>query len=152
MRRVDPVTGEKINKIRRSYEGKVNIKESKGDGKIKSKELRVEGKNRAVNTPGQWIPQLMNIPEDDWRATNVLGKGIKSTANSKAFQDKLLLALQMAPGKLPSSQEQKFRTIIAADQSTPRMSKPKGAPTGVPQKPTVNPHPHSAAPSPYPSL
>jgi len=106
VRRVDPRTGEKINKLRKSYEGKV-------------KDLRLAGRNKAVTAPGQWIPNLLLVPDDDWHATRVLGKEIEKGLD-EAFAAKLARAMSLAPGKLPERETEHWRNILATDDPVAR--------------------------------
>ena len=107
VRRVDPTTGEKINKIRKSYEGKV-------------KSLGVAGRNKAVSPPGQWLPHLIVVPEEDYRATRVIGKEIEKGL-SEDFLTKLTRAVQMAPGKLPDRESDKWKSLIGTEESQPQV-------------------------------
>jgi hypothetical protein len=108
VRRVDARTGEKINKLRKSYEGKV-------------KDLRLAGRNKAIPTPGQWIPNLLMIPDDDYMATRVLGKDIEKGLEED-YTAKLTRALSgVGPGKiLPERDAEMWRQILATDDSVPR--------------------------------
>jgi hypothetical protein len=103
VRRVDPRTGEKINKLRKSYEGKV-------------KDLRLAGRNKAVSAPGQWVPSLLGIPDDDYHATRVLGKEIEKGLEPA----KLARAMAIVPGKLPDREAEQWRQILATDDPAPR--------------------------------
>jgi hypothetical protein len=108
VRRVDPSTGEKINKIRKSYEGKV-------------KALSVAGRNRAISTPGQWVPQgLFRVPEDDYYAARVMGKEIEKGLADE-FMSKLDRAVQMAPGKLPEADAEKWKGLIGTEEPAPQV-------------------------------
>jgi Rox3 mediator complex subunit len=133
VRRVDPATGEKINKIRKSYEGKV-------------KALSVAGRNKAISTPGQWVPQgLFKVPEDDYRATRVLGKEIENGLTD-AFMAKLDRAIQMAPGKLPEREAEKWKALIGTEEPAPQVK----AKATVDAKDTVDAN-APQKPSPLPS-
>jgi len=123
VRRVDPHTGEKINKIRKSYEGKV-------------KDLRLAGRNKAVTAPGQWIPNLLMVPDDDYHATRVLGKEMEKGLDD-AFAAKLARAMNLVPGKLPDREAEQWRHILATDDPVPRpppkpaLAAPSVVPTAI---------------------
>ncbi len=123
MRRVDPHTGEKINKIRKSYEGK-------------AKDLRLAGRNKAVTAPGQWIPHLLTVPDEDYHATRVLGKEIEKGLDD-AFAAKLARAMSLVPGKLPDREAEQWRHILATDDPVPRpppkpaLAAPSVVPTAI---------------------
>jgi hypothetical protein len=123
VRRVDPRTGEKINKIRKSYEGK-------------AKDLRLAGRNKAVSAPGQWIPNLLMVPDDDYHATRVLGKEMEKGLDD-AFAAKLARAMSLVPGKLPDREAEQWRHILATDDPVPRpppkpaLAAPSVVPTAI---------------------
>jgi hypothetical protein len=127
VRRVDPTTGEKINKIRKSYEGKV-------------KSLGVAGRNKAVPTPGQWLPHLIVVPEEDYRATRVMGKEIEKGL-SEDFLTKLTRAVQMAPGKLPDRESDKWKSLIGTEEPQPQVK----AKVGLDGRPKAGPVQTAAA-------
>jgi hypothetical protein len=116
VRRTDPVTGEKINKLRKSYEGIV-------------KKLHLAGTNKPVVANGQWIdgtteaPGLLDIPEEQWEQESVRGKAIsqKSAADLLAKLDR---AMTMAPGRLDDSD--KWKKLLGDD-----VPKPKAAPVAT---------------------
>lgn len=134
--RRDPVTGEKINKLRKSYEGKV-------------KELGLAGKNKASEAKGDML-NILAVPDEEWRNQQVFGKEIPQALPSDLLA-KLDRAVQMAPGKLRTDAENRWRGVIAADDTT----KPKPGPEVAIKKPMQNaiaqaqlPGRPSAAPSP----
>jgi Rox3 mediator complex subunit len=104
VRRVDPVTGEKVNKIRKSYEGK-------------AKELRIAGRNKAIITPGEFS-NLLYVPDEDWHNTAVHGKELSRGLNLKQLQR----ACAILPGKLPDKEAEKWKAILATDE--PPAAKP----------------------------
>ena len=135
MARKDPVTGEKINKLRKSYEGKI-------------KELKIAGeKNKSNSKPGELLDELLYWPDEEWYSQKVHGKEME-TLLSEDMMQKLDKALQMAPGKMPKAQESKFRTMVGdgTDKSKPAINgpvKPIPAMQAKPGKTSL-----SAAPSP----
>ncbi|THC99043.1 hypothetical protein EYZ11_001439 [Aspergillus tanneri] len=91
--RMDPVTGEKINRLRKSYEGKL-------------KGLGLAGRNKPVkhdsNTPGGLLT-LTQWPEEEWQNQKVYGKPIKIADMDSELQ-KLQKAMHMEPGTLPDNE------------------------------------------------
>ncbi|QDS74338.1 hypothetical protein FKW77_004533 [Venturia effusa] len=99
VRRTDPVTGEKINKLRKSYEGKV-------------KNLHLAGNNKPSSDPAEFTnpfgKPLSEVPEgtkgfldyapDEWLNEKLSGRPIQ--APSDDFLAKLDRALQMRPGAI----------------------------------------------------
>jgi hypothetical protein len=129
--RKDPVTGEKINKLRKSYEGKV-------------KSLQLAGRNKPVNTPDDFS-NLLAWPEQEWHIQKEHGKSISDGLSGEVL-DLLDRALQMAPGRLPADRAEKWKTIVAPDDSI----KPKVT-ADLPGNRSLQPAPagrHSAAMSP----
>jgi hypothetical protein len=121
VRRVDPATGEKINKLRKSYVGIV-------------KGLRIAGSNKEVVTPNEWLdtehvhdPQgLMDqrVVEDGFdvvegmqvpRYETVWKKDIEPVTKQAAqgLLAKLSKAVQMVPGKLDDNE--KWRKLLGDD-------------------------------------
>lgn len=98
--RTDPITGEKINKMRKSYEGKL-------------KALKLAGRNRAVkhevetNDAGNpkegrllGLLELATWPEEEWHNTKMMGREVQKGI-SNATQAKLEKATHMLPGPVP---------------------------------------------------
>ncbi|EON61353.1 hypothetical protein W97_00567 [Coniosporium apollinis CBS 100218] len=111
--RKDPVTGEKINKLRKSYEGQI-------------KRLQIGGKNKAVVEEGQFMNMLI-YPDFEWHVQKVQGKEM---TNPSALLSKLDRALQMGSGKLPPSEDAKWKGIIAQEEAPkpkPLVDAKKGA-------------------------
>lgn len=96
--RKDPLTGEKINKLRKSYEGKV-------------KDLA--GRNKAVIAQDELLGLAM-YPDEDWHNTKVTGKDLRKGA-SDSFMANLDKALDLSPGKLPPAEHEKWRNVLALD-------------------------------------
>ncbi|CAG8946190.1 unnamed protein product [Penicillium salamii] len=86
--RMDPVTGEKINRLRKSYEGKL-------------KGLGLAGRNKStkqeIGQPGS-LRYLTMWPEEEWQNQKVHGKPIKVSDMDSALQDLQAKAMQMEPG------------------------------------------------------
>ncbi|KAL9078438.1 MAG: hypothetical protein Q9157_002627 [Trypethelium eluteriae] len=110
--RRDPITGDKINKIRKSYEGKI-------------KTLGISGRNKSTTKPGE-LSSLFHIPEDAWQATEVSTRNVKKGMTA-SLDAKLDRALKMAPGKLPPEEADKWKSLLAVDE--PAKSKSGAAAT-----------------------
>ena len=88
------MTGEKINRLRKSYEGKV-------------KSLGLAGRNRAVkHEKGKMIGlgDLADWPEEEWQNQKVTGRHVQKGLSS-ATMAKLDKAMRMQPGPVPNSNE-----------------------------------------------
>lgn len=91
--RMDPVTGEKINRLRKSYEGKL-----KGLGLAgRNKPLKQE-----IGAPGS-LRYMTLWPEEEWQNQKVHGKAIKVSDMDSALQNLQLRAMQMEPGPIPNN-------------------------------------------------
>ena len=107
--RVDPVTGEKINKLRKSYEGHI-------------KTLQIAGKPKAVKMDDVFSGP-MGLPDDHWEAINA-GKepqrklNVDQTALEPEFSSLLDSAFGgMGPGALPPSDASKYKAYIGTDDT-----------------------------------
>ncbi|EED24318.1 conserved hypothetical protein [Talaromyces stipitatus ATCC 10500] len=92
--RADPTTGEKINRLRKSYEGKL-------------KGLGLSGRNKAVkNENGQsgGLRHLMMWPEEEWQIQKVHGKEIKFAEAESSLQKLQMRAMKLEPGPIPNSE------------------------------------------------
>ncbi|KAL6718037.1 hypothetical protein ACLMJK_004122 [Lecanora helva] len=92
--RFDPLTGEKINKMRKSYEGQL-------------KTLGLSGRNRSVKhepAKGMSLRDLTLWPEEEWQNQKVTGKDIHQGLPA-ALKAKLENAMQMQPGPVPNNSE-----------------------------------------------
>ncbi|KAL8771162.1 MAG: hypothetical protein Q9209_003333 [Squamulea sp. 1 TL-2023] len=125
--RTDPNTGEKINKMRKSYEGKV-----KGFG--------LAGRNRAVKHDHEKNPvgllQMAQWPAEEWHIQNVHGKDVRNGL-SEATMQKLGLAMQMQPGPVPNTAENDWEDLLGNEKMKPlptideRVKKPIRPDVGV---------------------
>lgn len=123
--RTDPVTGEKINKMRKSYEGKV-------------KAFGLAGRNRAIkHEPGKslGLMELVTWPEEEWHNQKVLGKEVHKGLPSATLA-KLEKAMQMQPGPLPNTNEwedllghEKSKPVAAVAEQALKKSSHPGTPT-----------------------
>ncbi|EEP81000.1 predicted protein [Uncinocarpus reesii 1704] len=91
--RTDPVTGEKINRLRKSYEGKI-------------KGLGLSGRNKPVkHDPGApgGLRQLTMWPEEEWQNQKVIGKDIKVAEPDSTLHKLYMRAMKMEPGPVPNN-------------------------------------------------
>lgn len=108
--RKDPKTGEKINKLRKSYENQI-------------KDL--PGKTKATNSSGELL-NLLNYPDEEWQIQRVSGKDVTQGLGDE-MMSKLALAVQMDTTKLPSPEYDKWKNTIAFEESQTKVGNP---PTG----------------------
>ncbi len=89
MARTDPITGEKINKLRKSYEGKV-------------KDMGLSGKNKAVKNPEGKLGllEMVQWPDDEWQIQKVAGKDVERGLGDDMLA-KLEQAMKIERGPLP---------------------------------------------------
>lgn len=126
--RTNPVTGEKTNKLRKSYEGQI-------------KKMQISGKHKAVKMDGK-LTGLMSLPEDEYYATVVSDKDVskvalnpEGTGLNPSLGDLVSRALGgIGPGGLSPPEVMKYRQYIGADDT----AKPK---------PNLEPAPHRTTPS-----
>ncbi|PGH30929.1 hypothetical protein GX50_06286 [[Emmonsia] crescens] len=128
--RTDPVTGEKINRLRKSYEGKI-------------KGLGLAGRNKPVKAePGApgGLRYLTLWPEEEWQNQKVYGKDIKVAEPDSAFFRQQLKAMKMEPGTLPNHEfwedalghEKPVKVIAATDLSMGKTAGPFPGPVRQP--------------------
>ncbi|KAF2401105.1 Rox3-domain-containing protein [Trichodelitschia bisporula] len=101
VRRIDPVTGEKINKLRKSYEGKI-------------KAMHLAGVNKAVNAPGEFFPNILMFPDEEWDVQKAAAHRI-SGGLKRPFLRNLDAAMEMDRGPLPAQEMEKWRRIVGSD-------------------------------------
>ena len=110
--RTDPVTGEKINKMRKSYEGQL-------------KTLGLAGRNRSVKHEEEKLVGLREMtlwPEEEWQNQKVAGKDVHNGLPDGILA-KLEMAMQMQPGPLPNNHE--WENLLGND--TPKSVEPSKA-------------------------
>ncbi|KAL4950493.1 hypothetical protein BDW69DRAFT_197226 [Aspergillus filifer] len=104
--RNDPVTGEKINRLRKSYEGKL-------------KGLGLAGRNKPVkhdpSTPGGLRTMTM-WPEEEWQNQKVFGKEIKVADMESALHNLQMKAMKMEPGTVPNNDY--WEDVLGHDKPT----------------------------------
>lgn len=113
--RMDPTTGEKINRLRKSYEGKL-------------KGLGLAGRNKPVkhdaNTPGGLMHMAM-WPEEEWQNQKVFGKEIKVADIDSQLHKLQMNAMKLEPGPVPNNDY--WEDVLGHEKP----SKSTGAPDGV---------------------
>ncbi|KAK8193323.1 Rox3 mediator complex subunit-domain-containing protein [Phyllosticta capitalensis] len=107
--RFDLQSGEKLHKLRKSYEGYV-------------KEFKLSGGKSKPEARQDQLLSLVQMPDEEWYAQRVHGKELERGVNP--LMDKLNKALKMTPGKLPPSEETKWKSRIGADE--PSLKRPGG--------------------------
>lgn len=101
VRRKDPKTGEKANKLRKSYEG--HLKYSK-----------LPGRNKAVSIEGE----LLGFTEwsaEAWYDQRVHGRELERAESSEMMTTKLAKALKMNTGSLPREEHEKWKATIGVE-------------------------------------
>ncbi|KAF2869863.1 Rox3 mediator complex subunit-domain-containing protein [Massariosphaeria phaeospora] len=118
--RTDPTTGEKINKLRKSYEGHI-------------KALQIAGKPKAVQMDNALSRPLLELLDADYEVLKVNGKEISKalnpaqTALDQNFDSLLGAAFAgTAPGSLPSADTQKYRAYLATEEAVKAKSSVDG--------------------------
>ena len=121
--RTDPVTGEKINKLRKSYEGHI-------------KALQIAGKPKAVKMEGV-LSNVLHMPDEEYHVSKVAGHEMSEALDSQSgrlsanMSNLLDLAVAgMAPGPLPTADAARYRAYLATDEAT----KPKPTADGAPAR------------------
>lgn len=125
--RNDPVTGAKINKLRKSYEGKV-------------KDLGLEGKNKSGKNQGE----LQGLVDPEWDIVVPDGRTFFEASREHVdFSERgaehmlamLDSALSMRPGRLPKAEDLKWKSSLGLDDSKPA---PTAAAPTLPPKTAAN--------------
>lgn len=92
--RIHPVTGEKINRLRKSYEGKL-------------KPMGLAGKNKPIKQDSSKEGSLRYLtlwPEEEWQNQKVFGKQIKTMDMDSALLSLQTNAMQLQPGMAPNNE------------------------------------------------
>ncbi|KAI4097368.1 MAG: hypothetical protein Q9206_000347 [Seirophora lacunosa] len=106
--RTDPTTGEKINKMRKSYEGK-----AKGFG--------LAGRNRAVkhdHEKSTGLLQMAQWPAEEWHSQKVHARDVRNGL-SEATMKKLDIAMQMQPGPVPNTADHDWEDLLGNERVKP---------------------------------
>ncbi|KAI4660626.1 uncharacterized protein J4E78_005330 [Alternaria triticimaculans] len=109
--RNDPVTGEKINKLRKSYEGHI-------------KQMQIAGKPKAIKMDGVFRDLLL-MPEEIWQSQHVQNREPEKqglTADGTALSSNLSRLLDdafagTAPGPLPNAEAAKYKAYLGTDDA-----------------------------------
>ncbi|THZ16397.1 Rox3-domain-containing protein [Aureobasidium pullulans] len=109
VRRTDPITGEKINKLRKSYEGKV-------------KNFGLTGKNKPTDL-NEELRGLLQWDPESWYDQRVHGRELDK-AESSPLMATLGRALTMNPGTLPADEHNKWKSILGLDDGNKTPSQP----------------------------
>lgn len=132
--RNDPVTGEKINKLRKSYEGHIKL-------------MKIAGKPKATKMEGM-MTGLMQFPDFEYDMQKVNGKEIQGaltpdkSALSSRFDSLLNGAFAgMAPGPLPPHEASKFKAYMATDETV----KAKGPDSMAERSAATTPNPANSS-------
>ena len=106
--RTDPVTGEKINKMRKSYEGKV-------------KNFGLAGRNRAIKherAKGMGLLEMAQWPEEEWHNQKIAGKDVRKGLPGGILA-KLEKAMQMQPGPVPNTKDNDWEDLLGHEKVRP---------------------------------
>lgn len=129
--RIDPVTGEKINRLRKSYEGKL-------------KGLGLAGRNKPLKSDTEGgslgsLSKLMEWPEEEWHQQCVYGKQIQVADIDSALHGLQTRAMQMQPGTVPNNDF--WEDVLGHEKPAKAQgdSGKKGAPTPG-GRPSMTPH------------
>lgn len=98
--RTDPITGEKINKMRKSYEGKLKALKLAGRNRAVKHELEINDAGNPKEGRLLGLLELATWPEEEWHNTKVMGREVQKGI-SNATQAKLETATHMLPGPVP---------------------------------------------------
>ncbi|KAI4203121.1 MAG: hypothetical protein LQ346_001855 [Caloplaca aetnensis] len=106
--RTDPNTGEKINKMRKSYEGKV-------------KAFGLAGRNRMVkhnHEKSMGLLQMTQWPAEEWHNQKVHGRDVREGMSEDTMK-KLDLAMRMQPGPVPNTAENDWEDLLGNERAKP---------------------------------
>ncbi|KAL8763399.1 MAG: hypothetical protein Q9184_000787 [Pyrenodesmia sp. 2 TL-2023] len=106
--RTDPNTGEKINKMRKSYEGKV-------------KAFGLAGRNRMVkhdHEKSMGLLQMTQWPAEEWHNQKVHGRDVRNGMSEDTMK-KLELAMRMQPGPVPNTAENDWEDLLGNERAKP---------------------------------
>ncbi|KAF2276273.1 Rox3-domain-containing protein [Westerdykella ornata] len=138
--RTDPNTGEKINKLRKSYEGHI-------------KALQIAGKAKAVKHE-HLLTQYMAWPEEEYRNQRIMGNEFEKALDmgtqklTGGFESLMNNAFAgMGPGALPPQEAQKWRTYLGTDEVLKTKPTAEGAQNRNMPTPSAAPTPVAAPPA-----
>jgi hypothetical protein len=138
VRRYHPVTGVKINKLRKSYEGKL-------------KELGLPGKNRVMENE----KELQNLLHSEWETPTEDGSTLwldrMPRTSDGPMKDNMLAnlsaALSLKPGRLPKAQHEHWKAQLAFDDAKPKPAAPTKTAASNFLKTTTGPLARKSAPA-----
>ena len=123
--RYDPKSGEKINKMRKSYE---NYLKSFG---LLGKNRSVKHEEAAASSGGERLMSLSEMtawPEEEWQIQKVHGKDVMKGL-PEVLKGKLEKALTMNPGPIPD--QAKWDDILGIDRPSANVNNPKSRKDGA---------------------
>ena len=119
------MTGEKINRLRKSYEGKV-------------KSLGLAGRNRAVKHEKEkmlGLAAMADWPEEEWQNQKVMGRDVQKGLSSTTLA-KLEKAMRMQPGPIPNNNE--WEDLLGFEKAAPVQPVMESAPKSQKRKHSSN--------------
>lgn len=100
--RLDPVTGEKINRLRKSYEGKLKGLGLAGRNKAVKYDEKEKKEEKDPRAPGS-LRKLSAWPEEEWQNQKVFGKPIQVADIGSTLHNLQTRAMQFEPGTVPNN-------------------------------------------------
>jgi len=125
--RKDPVTGEKINVMRKSYANKVKALGLEGRNKAESNLHELEGLLDVGWS--QLVDGNRTMWEAHWEGQNMV---LGNAGHENEILRKLDAALKMEPGKLPKKEHDQWKNMLGLDDSAATAGAVKGAPSKLP--------------------
>ncbi|TKX23918.1 putative mediator of RNA polymerase II transcription subunit 19 [Elsinoe australis] len=127
--RRDPNTGAKINKLRKSYEGKV-------------KKQELPGRNKPTHIEGE-LMGFMEWPDEGWYDQRVYGRELevaldpvkgrlwREDGENPGGKGKVERAVTLAVGRLPREEDEKWRAALALDEPVAAKAPQQAHPNGM---------------------
>ncbi|KAL9031727.1 MAG: hypothetical protein Q9196_000275 [Gyalolechia fulgens] len=123
--RLDPDTGKKINKVRKSYEGKI-------------KNFGLAGRNRAVKIDelSKGLLHMAQWPAEEWHNQKIHGRDVRE-GFSQATMQNLGDAMSMRKAPVPDTAEYSWDDVLGIEKAKPlpiadgRLEKPSRQDNGV---------------------
>lgn len=115
--RTDPITGEKINKMRKSYEGQL-------------KTMLLSGRNKAVRhdeTKRMGLSEMAAWPAEEWQHQKTMGKDV-TIGLSDGVRGKLNKAMQMQAGRVPDNEY--WEDLLGMEKNNPNAKNAKTVTAG----------------------
>jgi hypothetical protein len=139
VRRYHPVTGEKINRLRKSYEGKL-------------KDLGLPGKNKVTDNE----KELQGLVDPNWDLPVQNGITLWEDRNPTADTEgpvkndmlaNLDAALSFKPGRLPKADHEQWKALLAFDDNKAKSAAPSKTAASNFLKSTTDPLARKSAPA-----